>query len=96
MPLKELFDRAQFVLVWEGEYAESEPDFMDELWSLSSKSTNYGVMELDTVNSCYRFSNEAEAIPVQQGIYRVKNEDYEPNYPNIDAKYFYLVFLTTI
>jgi len=96
MPLKELFDRAQFILIWEDEYDKSEPDFMDELWSVTYKDTNDDFIQLDTENSCYRFSNEAEAIPVKQGIYKVKNEDYYPDSDYPEAEYFYLVFLTTI
>ena len=96
MKLKELFDRAQFILAWEDEYAKPEPDFVDELWRVAFKVPSDHFISFDTESCCYRFSNDAEAIQVQQGIYKVKNEDYDPDSDYPEAEYFYLVLLISI
>ena len=96
MKLKELFDKAQFILVWEDYSGGPEPNFMAELWKVVSKVPSDHFISFDTEDSCYRFSNDAEVIPVKQGICKVKNEDYYPDSDYPEAEYFYLVFLTTI
>ena len=97
MKLKELFNKAQVILVWEDYSGKSEPDIGNgELWSVTYKDTNDAFIQLDTENSCFRFSNDAEAIPVKQGICKIKNEDYYPDSDYPESEYFYLVFLTSI